>query len=55
MRISEFAADSRIKVNDSILALSDLQFGHSQNVVFLTFRHSKANQTGGPQTIGLVP
>ena len=57
MRIGEFAANSRHKVQRSILAISDLQFctSGSQNSVLLSFRHSKANQTGIPQTICLVP
>ena len=56
MRIGEFSANSCHVVQDSVLKISDVKFhkSGSKMSVLITFRHSKANQAGTPQTVCLV-
>ncbi len=56
MRIGEFCANSHHVVQDSVLTISDVKFhkSGSKMAVSLSFRHSKANQAGPPQTVCLV-
>ena len=57
MRVGEFAAHSRGRVQDSVLRFSDVricQSGDSQYAQ-ISFRASKTNQAGAPQVIRLIP
>ena len=57
MRIGEFAANSRHCVQESLLQLSDVHFDDletSAASVRISFRNTKTNKTGPPQTIHLV-
>ena len=57
MRISEFASVSKTRIQRSLLLASDVHFlkgdGGSASVL-LSFRHTKAKQTGPPERIRLV-
>lgn len=57
MRVGELAADSRHRVQPSVLTAADVQFCQSgergQSFLF-SFKHAKNNQCGPPQVIRLV-
>ncbi len=56
MRVGELAADSRHRVQPSVLTVADVQFcktGNGGHFLF-SFKHAKNNQCGPPQVIRLV-
>ena len=57
MRLGEFTADSRYRLQDSLLLSSDVtiqRVGSPSASVLLTFRITKTNKTGPPRVIRLV-
>ena len=57
MRQGEFTADSRYRLQDSLLLSSDVSIqgvGSPSASVLLTFRITKTNKTGPPRVIRLV-
>ena len=56
LRVGEFAADSKHKIQESVLSVSDVHFGHTDvndPYVEVSLKHSKNNQAGPPQVIYL--
>ena len=57
MRVSEFTADSKNRIQDSVLRMSDVTFravGDRCDSVLISFRASKNNQYGRAQVVRLV-
>ncbi|XP_038057145.1 uncharacterized protein LOC119728820 [Patiria miniata] len=57
MRLGEFAAISKTKLQESLLHISDIEFcdlASTQQSVVISFPYSKNNKTGAPQRVKLV-